>query len=354
MATDQTGRYASQANTLANLHIPHQEPLALKKLRDAMEEEGFTHSHSRKVLCYYTTLTELVAMNGQGCRVWKKHMEERAFVDGDDHVEIRRLLTSLRLVRFEERRVAGGGARKAVYCFVLRAPYAGYEPRVTESGLGTREEAPTEEPLRWLDTPAGSKTRPLKDIEDIDSVVPTNVVTTSSPCSSISQSKHRNDDNRIPTPNTSLKDWTRADIVAWHREHPTDPPDGCTWQQAMLQATATIPGYPALEANVKGGLNALAKRLTALATRPFRGSTVPYKNWMDALLSFSSIPAPAGEATTLNYFIGALGNTAVNSIGRDHEAEHQRLMAGGLPKGLRSDQVVTDQELNDIMAGVYG
>jgi len=341
--------------------VAWQEPLAIKCINDALRRVGAKRGFANKVLLYYFGLTQAVALNGNGSKITKGLINELCWVDPHYHKKARDFLVKLKLVEVEEKLEAGSGARKTVFCTLLEAPYMGYGEEEAEGDncprgndddekTCTREKDRDDAPLAAAEEGAGCNIGTYKEVKDSDSVVTD--VTTSSATSSISATGNRNDEPSTSKP--SPKDWTRADIAAWHREHPTNPPDGCTWQQALLCAMATIPGYPALEANVKGGFNTLAKRLTALATRPFRGSAVPYKNWMDALLSFSSIPAPTGKATTLNYFIAALGNTAVNSIGRDHEAEHQRLMASGLPPGASKDCLVTDKDLQDILAGVYG
>ena len=124
----------------------------------------------------------------------------------------------------------------------------------------------------------------------------------------------------------SLKGWSRADILGHHHIHPTTPPDGCSYVQAISCAIATMPGFDNLLANFKEGYTSFYRLLQRVYSKGMKEYKFEYPAWMDAALSFDSYPSPTGTPASLAYFLTVIRIRASEATSTRYEQAHQQAM----------------------------
>ncbi len=104
------------------------------------------------------------------------------------------------------------------------------------------------------------------------------------------------------------------------------------------------PGFPEISEASGGYFNFMRIMKKYVNNQGLKGRKYTYRDWMEAILSFDSLPTPASGPPSFAYFIESIRREVANGIGRRFEQEHEDRKRGLAPDDGQERITIEDIE----------
>jgi hypothetical protein len=372
-------------------HIQWTQQMAMKLIRDSLDEANVSNSFFRNTITLYMAITELVAMHGNGFVLRTSLLSKMTRLEHHTNVGCREFLENIGLVKTEVRMMKG---KKTLVISALPAPFDRgsqthgessdqdtknaknekdhgsqthlkgtnkvsssnvlYKDKEHSQKANSKSAKPNQPHVKKLQPDSSAKLEAISPLAAVREETKTRLSVLRKAAKTLTASRDPSlPDTKEPVV-PSLKGWSHEMIAAHHQEFPDSPPViggvAVRPEQALACAVVTLPGWEESPSLTFGNLFTMLSRMT---NKGFRGLSPGYTPWMEAALSLQRFPVPEDGVPSMPYFIASITNAYRQVKSRAWEARHEEFRHGEKPKNDGKEHVTwSDIEIAAQEAGI--